>query len=186
MICSVKKCIDSAYSKGFCQKHYTRQWRNGSTDKTRIKKDFYVHSKGYIILNKEGHRLSDKMGRVYQHRYVYFEENGEGPFNCNWCNKAIDWSILHIDHVDEIKDNNDISNLVASCHRCNCRRSSYKIHEAGKMRSGIEFNGVIYSVQELADIKGVHQTTIRNRMKTMTIYETMDKPIKNRGVNYGV
>ena len=68
-------------------------------------------------------------GKCYQSRAVYYEEHGEGPFPCFWCRREVSWlprdqpDALEIDHLDTDVSNDDLSNLAASCPRCNTARA---------------------------------------------------------------
>lgn len=91
-----------------------------------------------------------KSNIVYQHREVLREHIGEGPHNCHHCNTPISWStrnnrspegwkgVLVVDHLDHDRQNNDISNLVASCQSCNMSRRMAYIHRTKRLRAEAE------------------------------------------------
>jgi hypothetical protein len=123
MLCKVDNCdTDARYKEAqLCQKHYFRQRRNG-TFNNKPTKDRYLSSNGYYTVKRLGHPLSDSLGRVREHRYVYFEKNSKNPTLCEICEKDICWDTLHIDHTDNDKQNNSPENLRALCRSCNVNR----------------------------------------------------------------
>lgn len=103
------------------------------------------HSKGYRIVYAPGHPLgtSSKPDWVYEHRFVFFTEHGEGPFQCHWCGAEVTWPTLNVDHLDDRKDHNHPGNLVASCRDCNVGRAKAKAAAGRRASRGrwIEFGG---------------------------------------------
>jgi len=81
-------------------------------------------TRGYLEEKLPGHPLATKAGRVLQHRRVYYDEYGLGPFECYWCGQTVTWGTVHIDHLNEIRDDNRLENLVAACTKCNVNRSA--------------------------------------------------------------
>lgn len=63
------------------------------------------HSKGYIFILKPEHREADINGAVREHRLVW-----EAAYNC--C--LLPWADVH--HINDVKDDNRISNLQAMTH----------------------------------------------------------------------
>lgn len=128
-ICSVLGCNKStSYGRSkHCESHYQRLRRRGTTEPYKPKERF-DHSNGYILIRAPDHPLRQgKSGSYeYQHRVVFYDENGAGPFSCHWCDVGIDWESMHVDHVNDCRDDNRIANLVASCPRCNQKRGSPK------------------------------------------------------------
>lgn len=88
-------------------------------------------AQGYIRVFKTTHPLAIG-GYVYEHRQVLYDAIGPGPHPCHWCRTDINWVVGRIsrgalvpDHVDGDKANNNIDNLVPSCHRCNASRGLF-------------------------------------------------------------
>lgn len=129
-VCSVDGCLDIAnrIKHGLCEKHHARIRRNGVSDTIVTHKDKYTHSQGYILLHMPNHPLAVKR-TVFEHRYVYYENFGQGPFNCYLCDKEVNWNDLHIDHLNDVKTDNRIENLKPSCAVCNQSRGRYKMIE---------------------------------------------------------
>ena len=109
-------------TQDICPMHYHRFYRNGTYDTVICRKPILYHSAGYIQIDAKDHPLSDSSGYVYEHRKVFYEHNGEGPFNCYICQKEVVWKGMHIDHYDKVKTNNNIENLNACCSGCNSGR----------------------------------------------------------------
>lgn len=123
MNCRVDGCQRDARYKAarLCQMHYFRKMRTGTTD-PRKKKLKLPDPRGYFTLHKPGHPLSDSIGKVWEHRYVYYEKVEKNPTNCSMCGDDISWDTLHIDHIDNDKSNNSAENLRATCRACNTYR----------------------------------------------------------------
>jgi hypothetical protein len=153
-----------------------RQWRYGTVELTRKRKERSIHSHGYCVLFKPGHPLADSTGAVYEHRHVYYEANGDGPFNCFWCGCSLTWGRLHIDHLNNDKKDNHIDNLKASCPQCNQQRGKEKAKATWRKKTGIAYKGVIYSVSELADIVGISRQSMILRLKSMGVEDAVTKP----------
>jgi hypothetical protein len=122
--CTVDGCENlCGYGRtDFCEKHYYRIRRTGTTVKER---KFTVTHHGYILENgMQGHPLANKDGSIYQHRRVLYDKIGAGPHECYWCGAPIDWDTLHSDHVDSDGSNNDPENLVPACALCNHQRGA--------------------------------------------------------------
>ena len=151
-VCSVAGCLGMAnrIKHGVCEKHHARIRRNGTSDTVITHKDKYIHSQGYILLHKPGHPLATKF-TVYEHRYVYFEKYGNGPFNCYMCNKQVDWSNLHIDHLNDNKTDNRIENLRPACAICNQSRGRDKMADTQRKQGHLlTFNGQTKCLSEWA------------------------------------
>jgi len=65
----------------------------------------FTYINGYKRLYEPGHPESSPAGRVFEHRYVYYNTYGEIPDG---------W---HVHHIDDDKLNNDPENLVAIPHK---------------------------------------------------------------------
>ena len=94
-LCKIEGCEGRYEAKGFCIKHYKRYKRYGDPNK-RLKKangEGGHDGNGYRIIYVKGKR-------IFEHRHVMQEHLGRklSPEE-------------HIHHIDEDKDNNDITNL---------------------------------------------------------------------------
>lgn len=126
-------------AKGMCAKHRARVVRNGSPDRTprpprKLKPEPRAprNPSLYRRVRSIGHALADARGWVAEHRMVLFDIIGPGIHSCAWCGRSVEWrfgtvgsDVLVVDHVDGDTHNNDSSNLVPSCHRCNGQRGGH-------------------------------------------------------------
>jgi hypothetical protein len=95
-VCSVARCdvlVRSRHSE-LCNTHYFRKRRTGSTDDP-VHAMRFPASNGYIVAIRRGHELARYGGQAYEHRFVYYDLHGEGPFACHWCAKEVTWDTLH-------------------------------------------------------------------------------------------
>ncbi len=115
-----------------CNKHkpLSEEHKQRITDGIRRKSaGSYIHTSGYVVLTgHNGHPLAGAKGKLYEHRKVLYEALGDGPHPCHWrvlsgCGEcSLEWSEIHVDHVDDNPTNNSPENLVVSCMACNRSR----------------------------------------------------------------
>lgn len=151
-------------SSQYCEAHYMRMYRNGSLEKKKKPKP-YNHTGGYVLVPAAGHPMALGSSHAYEHRVVYYEKYGEGPFLCYWCRDCITWENLHIDHIDDNKKNNSLSNLVASCSFCNQKRGKWKAANTWAKKTGIEAFGKIKTISEWSREYGISRTSIKERIQ---------------------
>ncbi len=151
MRCKVDGCDRAARYKAdcLCQKHYFRVRRYGTTETTKVGKGCYriVMPGGYIRIKRPDHPLADRAGWVAEHRAVVFDDIGPGPMNCELCGVGVTWATVHIDHIDETRDNNARSNLRPTCNACNTRRGRAPEHTY-QGRTPITWNGRTMTAHE--------------------------------------
>lgn len=107
--CSVADCPNAAtrVRSRLCEMHYYRMRRTGSFDAHAKAPPWLSH--GYVVERAPHHPLADRTGVVRQHRRVFYDAFGAGPFLCHHCGGGpIAWNELHIDHLDDCKTNNDL------------------------------------------------------------------------------
>ena len=123
--CVVEGCERPATRKTemMCEMHYGRIRRNGNTD-GRVIKGRYKTAAGYIKVLDRYHVLADGYGLVFEHRLVAFEHHKGVCPKCFWCKKELSWDVAAVDHLDEDKENNEITNLVVTCNACNRARGA--------------------------------------------------------------
>lgn len=126
--CAADGCDRLATRKaaGLCEKHFSRMRRTGTLMDPPAPTLRYYTSDGYIRIIDRGHPLAGKLGYLLEHRKVFYDARGPGPFLCHWCDVEVTWRTLHIDHLNDVKDDNRLDNLVASCHICNPMRGFHK------------------------------------------------------------
>lgn len=167
-LCSVDGCGAHAnrIGAGLCEAHYMRVRRKGTT-LTEFERaaQTVAHSQGYRLVKAKGHPRSLGLGRAYEHRVVYTDAHGEGPFKCHWCAIEVTWETMHVDHLNEDKTDNRVDNLVASCALCNMHRSDAKKMAAIREKYGIEHAGEKLTLNEWAARLGISRVSIVWRLK---------------------
>lgn len=142
--CKLPDCDKpSRGADSYCSMHRTRIMRHGSPDATLrhrnppgsnpVPSELSMKKPGraYGRFSSPGHQLADAAGTVAVHRWVLFERIGPGEHPCHWCGTTVRWtkglsaSALVADHVDSNPRNNDPSNLVQACQRCNALRDGH-------------------------------------------------------------
>lgn len=147
MKCSADGCERSSMYKSLClcQKHYFRLRRTGTVAKreqSRAKK--ITTPNGYVRVWDKDHPLACQRGYVFEHRHAMWSVVGASVGNCQLCGKAESWETCHIDHIDNDRKNNNISNLRVLCRGCNVKRgfTVYSYKNRGEVGL-IEIDGVI-------------------------------------------
>ena len=161
--CSVKGCERHAQYKvaGLCQMHYFRVRRYGTTDLTARPRQLLSRKtpNGYVQIFSKGHPMAMSDGFAYQHRVVVYDA-GLFDGKCVICGKEVSWKTMHIDHINEVRDDNRLENLRITCRSCNNKRGGHR-------RIMLEIGGIRLWIQDWAkrpDV-GVSLHTIRNRLK---------------------
>lgn len=84
-----------------------------------------VELDGYVSLWNPDHPLAFRTsGRVLEHRAVMFDHCGDDPMFCHWCGLGLNWKTACVDHLNEVRTDNRIENLVVSCNQCNRARGA--------------------------------------------------------------
>lgn len=168
-ICSVEGCRKKTSRRGWCEMHYTRWWRHGSVDALYQPEERRIHSQGYVMVYAPDHplRRGYSTPRVYEHRLVFYEANGDGPFDCHWCGLQVTWDDMHVDHLNAVSDDNRLCNLVSSCGPCNQSRGADAMTKTcRKLRSKeITFRGVTKTRAEWAESLGIKSHALRWRLE---------------------
>ncbi|HIC9070491.1 MULTISPECIES: HNH endonuclease signature motif containing protein [Klebsiella] len=185
MKCKVQGCDRECThypGKGICQKHYFRMMRYGTYELTKQgkRKDRTQNTKGYQMIRHPDHPLVMANGFVYEHRKVIYDRYGDILPPCEKCGKEVTWKTVHIDHIDEVVDNNTESNLRVLCRACNVMRSRVHIAEHTKKgRLAITFNGETKTATEWTrDPRvSISVTAIRHRLKNgMSVEDALFSP----------
>lgn len=169
--CSVDGCSSDAnrVGAGLCEKHYMRLRRRGTTDSVR-RPEKIMHSHGYVLVANDTHPLAEELpsgSRLYEHRVKFYDAYGGGSHECHWCNVVCKFDDMHVDHLNAIKTDNRIKNLVASCPSCNMTRGIEKMKKTMRERGMmIEFKGVRKHVTEWAMDLGISPVSLKNRIRS--------------------
>jgi hypothetical protein len=166
--CRIEGCESIANRVGhqLCEMHYYRYRRNGHFDHVgQALPGDIEHSHGYVLKAAPGHPRAIGNYRAYEHRVVFYDAHGEGPFNCHWCTCVVTWDDMHVDHLDADKQNNTLSNLVASCALCNQHRGHERIRTTMRERHGYEIDGQKRTLNEWAALVGISRNSIITRLK---------------------
>lgn len=131
MVCKVEGCNKIVRSRWgtLCNTHYFRGRRTGTVE-DREKAGPYLTSHGYLARHLKRHPASSKTGLLYEHRKVFYEAYGKTDHVCFWCKKELEWgakggSKLVVDHLNGLKTDNRLENIVASCSKCNMSRGLF-------------------------------------------------------------
>lgn len=150
----------------YCTAHNARMRRRGHMNLASRAEVLY-HTSGYRLVMAVGHPMAKGKARAYEHRVVFYNANPEGPGACHWCGTDLNWTTLQVDHVNAIRDDNRIENLVASCGDCNRDRAKPAYVKAARDAARIYMvNGKWLSIQDAADRIGVSRNSITARLKS--------------------
>lgn len=168
--CSVDGCDKPSanLSCGYCDAHYARLRRKGRLE-LDTPRDLADHSHGYKLLYAPGHPLCTKgqQSRVYEHRAVYHALHGDGPFACYHCGCEVTWADMHVDHLNDVRDDNSPGNLAASCPACNKARGEWKMRATMRQRSLRQYTwgGMTQCASEWARSIGISHAAFMWRVK---------------------
>lgn len=165
--CKVDGCDNAASRTGktLCEMHYYRKRRSGSFDLVDPKRGPITHSNGYVLIYAPAHPLGTTSCRQYEHRIVYYDAHGDGPFSCHWCGAQVTWGDMHVDHVNAVRNDNRLGNLVASCPRCNQDRGIEKMRKTTRSKArSISLRGRTLSVPQWADVIGISVVSLYWRL----------------------
>ncbi len=130
-LCEVAGCPQALYCRGYCTLHYTRWRKAGSVGASQRKRSLpgagSINDYGYRVLRQPDHPLAKAQGKVLEHRAVLYDALGPGPHLCRWCDRALDWEgrqseKVCVDHLNHVRTDNRLENLVVSCLDCNAKR----------------------------------------------------------------
>ncbi len=181
MKCKVEDCDrDCRYvEQQVCQKHYFRMMRYGTYELTRHgkHKPFTRNAKGYVMSRDPEHPLAMKNGFVYEHRKVIYAKYGDRLPPCELCGKEVNWNTVHIDHKDEVVNNNEDRNLRVLCNACNVMRSRVHIpSHTRKSCHAITYNGETKTPAEWSRdprVKIAGNTILGRLKRGMTVEEAL-------------
>ena len=169
--CTLDGCDMTARSAkaNFCEKHYGQVRRNGHLgllSELNPPAPTVMQSGGYLLDYMPHHPVA-RGSRVYQHRRVFYDAHGAGPFQCNWCGCEVTWQTMHVDHVNAVRTDNRVENLVAACAKCNQARGypKAKITHRANSTARYQFDGLDLCASEWAERLGISSTSIAWRVR---------------------
>lgn len=181
--CAADGCNNPVTRRGasYCLSH---PWGRGAKARTPER---VIAPHGYVRLYCPDHPLTLRRkrstAREYEHRVVFYDTFGEGPFRCDWCGCRLTWANLHIDHINGVRHDNRVENLAASCIVCNGRRATPAIRASNRTRSRmLTFNGETKTIMEWSEALGIHRGVIDQRLQAgASVDEALSTEKKKRG-----
>lgn len=181
--CKIEGCDRPAMyaEQQVCQKHYFRFMRNGTYETVRKRRARlrYQDPAGYWKVFEPSHPLADSTGYVWEHRKIVYDCIGDDVPPCALCGKLLSWANAVVDHIDEVKWNNDPKNLRPLCHRCNTWRGKRLPSHLHKGNHAITFDGETKTASEWARdprVKVAHNVISQRKRRGMSDYDALFSP----------
>lgn len=179
-VCSASGCDRLCRSRnaGYCEAHYYQMRRNGHLG-PKQRPEVTEHSGGYRLVAAPGHPMAKGNYRAYEHRVVFYDANGEGPFQCHVCNDEIGWDTMHVDHLDDDPTNNQIANLAPACPTCNQGRGYHKMKRTCRLvrsTTWVTWGGRTAPVGDWAEEIGISLTSMKRRLREWPLHRAMTEP----------
>jgi hypothetical protein len=144
--------------------------------RTRLR---YQDSAGYWKVYEPKHPLADSTGYVWEHRKIVYDRIGDVVPPCELCGKILSWTNAVVDHIDEVKWNNDPNNLRPLCHGCNTWRGKRLPSHLHKGNHAITFDGETKTAAEWARdprVKVAGHTIMVRKRNGMSDYDALFSP----------
>jgi hypothetical protein len=167
--CDVAGCdkLSRSPRSAYCEMHYARMYQRATLG-LREPKATIDHSHGYVLVRAPDHPLCPQgQSYVYEHRKVFYDANGVGPFRCHVCSAPATWDSMHVDHLDDDPRNNELDNLSPACPTCNQWRARAAQAAATRRAKGkfVTAFGEALCISEWARKVGLPVTTLNRRIK---------------------
>lgn len=169
-VCVVDGCDAVVRSSGqpYCGRHHHRLVRTGLLE-LRPRTGRFLSGNGYQLIHAPDHPVPQegRSAHKYEHRVVFYDKHGDGPFQCHVCGTDVTWQTMHVDHLNDNKLDNRIGNLGPACEQCNLARGAHKMKATISERYGvwIEYNGIRDTRRGWARRLGLPRNTLLNRFK---------------------
>lgn len=182
-LCVVDRCGKTIRSSGceYCEMHYGRLRRSGTLGRVDGARRL-EHSAGYVLIPARDHPMAVGRSHAYEHRVAFFDAHGPGPHRCHVCGEAGMLADMHVDHLNDVHDDNRLENLKPACPECNQWRSTTRAEACRKKEATrlIDFNGERLSTLEWSRRIGISSTSLRARINSgWTLERALTEP---RGV----
>ncbi|MGM3426325.1 HNH endonuclease [Pseudomonas benzopyrenica] len=158
--CSV--CGGKNRARGLCIKHYNAAKSAGELDSHSMERapagSGTINADGYRVIYRPGHPKARANGKVLEHVAKFHDAYGDGPFDCHVCGQQIAPEDFSVDHLNEVKADNDLANLAPAHLACNNRRSTAKRR--------IRFGGELMTAGQIADALNLTRDVVEKRAAT--------------------
>lgn len=165
--CAVADCIKPPRAVGsdYCEMHYGRLRRSGTLNRTLTAHHLH-RPDGYVRAPAPKHPMALGSSHAYEHRVAFFDAHGPGPHACHVCGKVAMLAQLHVDHVNDVRNDNRIENLKPACPPCNQYRTQSRAEICRRKRTTrlIEFGGERLSRSEWARRVGISPSSLAVRL----------------------
>jgi hypothetical protein len=164
--CTIGGCANGPKSTywPYCHKHDARIRRRGSAA-DKVWPEFTWHSAGYRIIRAPGHPMAKGKSQAFEHRVVYYDHH-KGALRCHWCAAALTWDTMQVDHLNNVRHDNRLANLVAACAPCNRSRAHPQVRVANKARAKkLSYEGQTRTLTEWADLVGISRNAFITRLE---------------------
>lgn len=178
-ICSVVGCERHQKALGFCEMHYLRFRRRGTTDKM-VTGQPRKKANRYMVATRPDHplRTGKRSPTEYEHRIVFYDAHGAGPFACHVCGSSVGWDTMHVDHLNDDGFDNRLDNLRPACPPCNQQRGHHKMVATMRQKHStlVTFRGETLPLIDWAVRIGIDRETLRSRLSRWPLERAMTQP----------
>lgn len=166
--CTADGCTKPARSgrSKYCEMHYYRLRRIGRLDLPQRGKARHRQSGGYWRVSAQGHPAADATWFAYEHRRVFYDAHGAGPFECHVCGSQVWFDDMHVDHINDDPSDNRCCNLAPACPTCNQSRGFEKMRITSRANAKqYTAHGKTMCLSEWSEHLGISRASIVWRMR---------------------